>query len=320
MPIRDIPIVFLFSGQGSHYRGMGQSLFEHEPVFRSFMEKAERIGQKQLNRSILHELYTEKHADFDDLLVTHPAIVAVEIAMLRLLESIGIRPDYINGNSLGEFAAAVAAGAWSGEQALEAAIEQAKSIVRSDARGGMLTVLHQNTDDIHQLYDSHGLFLASDNFNGHFTVSGTAHNLDRFQPELDRRGIEFQRLQVVYPFHSPLIDGGEAGFVYHMSHLPDLAVPQRGFISGITGEELSVLPMDYFWQVARSYTNFPKVVRYTESKGPCLYIDLGPSGTCVTFIKYNLSASSGSRTFSIMTQFKKERQQLEALKKLLDIS
>lgn len=320
MPERDLRIVFLFSGQGSHYRGMGQSLFEHEPVFRSVMEKAEQIVQKQLNRSLIHELYTKKQPDFDDLLVTHPAIVAVEIAMLRLLESMGIRPDYINGNSLGEFAAAVAAGAWTEEQAMEAAMEQAKSIVRNDVCGGMLAIFSPNTEEARQIYSSYDLFLAGDNFHGHFTVSGTAHNLDRFQRELDRRGVQFQRLPVCYPFHSPLIDGSESGFIYHMSNMPDLVVPHPGFISGITGEKLSVLPSNYFWHVARHYTHFPKVVGYTESKGACLYMDLGPSGTSATFVKYNLSTSSRSRSFPIMTQFRKERQQLETLKKMLDIN
>lgn len=297
---------------------MGQALYGQEPVFRSCIEKADRIVQRRLSRSLIQELYAGKQQDFDDLLVTHPAIVAVEIAMLRVLEAMGITPGYISGNSLGEFAAAVAAGVWSEEAAIEAAIEQAKSISRNAVEGGMLAVLHENSDAIKQLCRRHGLFTASDNFNGHFTVSGTAGDLDRFQAELKLRGIQFQRLQVSYPFHSPLIDGAGAEFAYYMSGIP-FGNPRPGFISGISGQELSALPEDYFWQVARRYTDFTTLVRYVESRGPCLYIDLGPSGTSATFVKYNLSPSSASRTFQIITPYKRERQQLEALAKLLGV-
>jgi len=315
----NLPIVFLFSGQGSQYRGMGQALFEQEPVFRDSMEKADSIVQRQLSRSLIHELYTEKQPVFDDLLVTHPAIVAIEIALLRVLEAMGIRADHVSGNSLGEFAAAVAAGIWTEQSAIEAAIEQAKSITRNDVGGGMLAVLHQNSDAMKQLYNSHGLFLAADNFDGHFTLSGAARDLDRFQSDLDLRGIQFQRLEVAYPFHSPLIEGAAAEFSYHTSGMPDFASPQSGFVSGMSGEELAFLPRDYFWQVAGRYTNFQKLVRYLEAKGPCLYIDLGPSGTSANFVRYNLDPSSASQTFSIITRFKKEKQQLEALAKLLGL-
>ena len=313
----NLKIVFLFSGQGSQYRGMGRKLFEQNAVFRNALEQTDSIVQKHLSRSLINELYNINQPIFDDLLITHPAIVAVEIAMYKVLQSMSVKPDYVVGNSLGEFAAAVVSGIWSAETAIEAAIEQARAIVHNNITGGMLAVIHQKTKDVEDIYLKHNLFLAADNFDGHFTVSGTVQDLDAFQAELNKLNIQFLRLPVAVPFHSPLMEGGRNGFIYYMNNVSFLSETKSGFISGIKYEALNELPEDYFWNVVSKYTNFSKLVNYIEIKGPCLYIDLGPSGTSATFVKYNLTTTSSSQTFQIMTPFKREEQQLELLKKLM---
>jgi bacillaene synthase trans-acting acyltransferase len=312
----DTKVVFLFSGQGSHYRGMGQKLYEGNAIFRNSLEQSDQIVQKHLHRSLIHELYAEKQQKFDDLLITHPAIVAVEIAMYCVISDLGIKPHYVAGNSLGEFAAGVVSGVWSAEAAIGAAIEQAKSIIRNDISGGMLAVINQKRDDFMQLYSKHDLFLASDNFDGHFTLAGSIGDLSSFQSELMGSGVHFLRLPVSCPFHSPLIEKGRNGFSYFTANITGMLNPQPGFISGIECEEIKVLPENYFWDVVSKYTNFPKMVNYIENKGTCLYIDLGPSGTISNFVKYNLSPLSTSQTLPIMTPFKREDQQLKKLQDL----
>ncbi|WP_136667789.1 acyltransferase domain-containing protein [Flavobacterium sp. H122] len=310
-------IVFLFSGQGSQYRGMGIKLFKRNLIFKNSLEKSDLIVKKHLNRSLIDELYTEKNEVFDDLLITHPAIVAVEIAMYNVIKEMNVKPDFVAGNSLGEFTAAVVKGIWSEEMAIEASIEQAKSIVRNDSKGGMLVVLNQKRKEVEKLYHQHELTLASDNFDGHFTLSGSVKNLDSFQSELDRQGVEFVRLAVNYPFHSSLIEGGRYGFEYYSESIPAFSNPKSGFISGLECDELLVIPKNYFWDVVSKYNDFSKMVKYIENKGTCLYIDLGPSGTSATFVNYNLGPLSNSKTFQIMSPFKREERQLKALEELL---
>ncbi len=315
---KNYKIVFLFSGQGSHYRGMGQKLYEQNEVFRKSLEQSDYIIQKYLHRSIVDELYHKKQLDFDDLLITHPAIVAIETAMYTTLRSIGIQPDYVLGNSLGEFTSAFVKGVWTAQAALEAAIQQAVSITSNAKKGGMLAVIHSKTSELQNLYNKYNLFLASDNFDGHFTVSGLSQNLDIFQKELENRNMQFLRLPVAYAFHSPLIDEGHEGFNNYMNHTASLSKPAPGFISGIFGKEVHTLPINYFWQVVTQYSNFNNVVQYMEEKGPCLYIDLGPSGTSATFVKYNLPSTTVSKTFQIMTPFKREVEQLKSLQEFVN--
>lgn len=310
------PIVLLFSGQGSHYRGMGRELFEQHPKFKSSLERMDKVVRKQLNSSLIDELYTKNEEPFEELLITHPAIVAVEIALYEVIMDMGIKPDFVSGNSLGEFAAGVANGIWDATAAIEAAVEQAKSICRSAIDGGMLAVLTEE-EKVKALYLRHQLFLASNNFSGHFTLSGKIRDLELFEQELSKLGINFFRLPVTSPFHSPLLEQASVDFSQYTASASVLGKPKPGFISGFTGKEMEVLTEDYFWEVVSQYTNFPGTVNFFESKGSCLYIDMGPSGTSAAFVKYNLQSDSNSEIFQIMSPYKGEMKQLKKLQALI---
>ena len=311
-------IVFLFSGQGSHYRGMGEKLYSSYPVFSDSLKKSDELVRQQLGRSLIDELYSVDDKDFDDLLITHPAIVAIELAMLDLMNELGVIPDYVSGTSLGEFAAAVAAGIWTKEMALEAAIEQAKSIVQVGIEGGMLAVINASENALSPLIDRLNLYIASRNFPKHLTFSGQAVDLDTFQLELQRLKIQFLRLPVRSPFHSPMIDAGKAGFIYYAYTAKPLGRPNIPFISGLRAAPLEGSPPDdYFWQVVSKPTDFRSLVAYFEDIGPCLYVDLGPSGTSGNFFKYNLPSRSESIVHPVMTQYRMEEAQLKSLAGLL---
>ncbi|ASZ12603.1 acyltransferase domain-containing protein [Chitinophaga pendula] len=312
----DKRIVMLFSGQGSHYRGMGQQLYEQHAIFRRSLEKSERIIQRMLHRSIIRELYYQQpDAPFDDLLITHPAIVAVEIALFDTLRALDIVPACVSGNSLGEFAAGVAAGIWSADAAIEAALEQAKSILRHDIEGGMLVVLTEK-ENVWPLYEHYHLFLAADNFPGHFTLAGTAVQLDLFQVELSLNGISFVRLPVTCPFHSPLINIARNDYALYTA-ATTLNKPAISFVSGYMGKELPALTTNYFWEAVSRFSSFSHTVSTTEAKGPCFYIDMGPSGASATMLKYNLPATSQAGIFQIMSPFKREMEQLKKLQAMI---
>lgn len=289
-------------------------MYQSYPCFAKSLNQSDAFIQRHIGQSIVEELYERKDKAFDDLLLTHPAIVAVELAMLDLMEQMEIFPDYVAGNSLGEFAAGVAAGIWTKELALEAAIEQAKSIVQDVEEGGMLAVINESKSNLDWLISENQLYLASENFPNHFTLSGTSRRLDAFQKELKRQDIVFSRLPVTYPFHSPLIEPAKSGFAYYTFTSPRLNKPSKSFISGLYAKELKEIPDDYFWQVVCQPANFSAFVNYMEAIGPCLYLDLGPSGTSAAFVKYNLSAPSNSLTYPVMTPYKREKQQIQALK------
>lgn len=308
------PVVALFSGQGSHYRGMGRELFDKDAVFRETVEMADELVRQHLHRSLIDELYGKKQeTDWDELLMTHPAILTVELAVYKTLRQRGIVVDYVSGNSLGEYSAAVAAGVFNETEAITLCIEQAKLMQRYDLDGGMLVVMDAAAWREKRLYESAGLFLVSDNIPGHFTVAGRNSDLEAWAGQLKHNEVQYVKLPVRHPFHSPLIEPVKAVFTDLMETLTYQKATLTTFVSGIYAREQPVLSANYFWEVARQYANIPALIRYFESVGPVSYLDLGPSGTMGTFARYNLEKDTESRIFTLMTPFGREMKHLEQL-------
>lgn len=309
-------IAFLFSGQGSQYRGMGKMLFEENDIFKSSIQKSDALFQKLISRSLIKELYEKKVPEFSELLITHPAIVSIEIAMYEVLRNMGIKPTYVAGNSLGEFAAGVASEIWSVEAAITAAVEQAKSLMRRVQEGGMLAVI----DPLKKIeagdYKDEGLYLAADNFEGHFTLSGSLKSISTFQKKLDKLNVQYLLLPVKVPFHSPLVNEGLIDFDYYMADTV-FDYPSVSFYSGVYGKELKEFPSNYFSKAVGEYSCFSDLVTFFEKERTDIYVDLGPSGTCATFVKYNLAPTSKAKIFPIVSPFNNEQNQLRKLKGFL---
>ncbi len=306
-------IVFLFSGQGSQYPNMGKELFLNHPIFRKSIENSNVVFTNRLHRSLIDELYYNNTFHFNELLITHPAIVAIEIAMLETIKAYNVFPDYVFGQSLGEFVAAVASGVWTASDALEAAIEQAKRVGRSSVSGGMLTVVSSVAHREFKVYEQYGLYLAMDNFKGHFTVSGSLTNLDRYQHKLETDQILYSRVPVNVPFHSSLILEGFNGFSYLGGLDTELSTPNVSYVSSLNGGLKKRFDYQYFDQVVSSYSDFSKGICYLEQQEPCLYIDLGPSGTSANFTKRSIAKESKSYVYTILSPYTNVFRQLEKL-------
>src|SRR6185312_8372755 len=112
-------IVFVYSGQGSHWAGMGRELAAREPVFRAALEECARLLARHVSWSLLEELGREGEASrIDATDIAQPAIFAIQCALTDLWRSWGICPQAVIGHSLGEAAAAAAAGILTREEAL----------------------------------------------------------------------------------------------------------------------------------------------------------------------------------------------------------
>ncbi len=309
------PTVFMFSGQGSHYYQMGRELYEQNPNFRKWMLRGDKIISDILGISILEELYNDsvrKSDSFHHTLYTHPAIFLVEYALAQIVIDMGLEPDFVLDASMGGFAAAAVAEVLPFELALTAVIEQAKAIEAFCPQGEMTAILHPA-----RLYFETPLFyenleLAGINFPAHFVVSGKVLSLSLIKDFLKEKKITFQSLAVSHAFHSSFIDPAEVTYKTFLNTLV-LHRPKISFISSSYADTLSSLPQYYFWEIVRTSLQFQKTIEILEKKSPYLYLDLGPSGTLATFVKYNLSHNSTSKSASILSPF---GQDLKSLKKL----
>jgi bacillaene synthase trans-acting acyltransferase len=296
--------VFMFSGQGSHYYHMGRELFEEDATFRCWMLDLDALMRERTGQSVLSTLYDparNKTDSFERLLLTHPAIFMVELAMAHTLIARKIVPDYTLGTSLGTFAAAVVAGCFSAEDALTILLKQASEVEARCRSGGMIAVLADRSlldeADFSQRCD-----LAADNFSTHFVLSAPEEHLGGIEARLKARGITHQRLAVRYPFHSRWFDdardwlfAADRGIASQRSRIPLACCAHASFIERI--------PEGYFWTVARQPIWFARTIEHLESQGAYRYIDVGPAGSLATFLKYGLRRGSGSRAQAILSPF-----------------
>jgi trans-AT polyketide synthase/acyltransferase/oxidoreductase domain-containing protein len=142
------PVIFMFSGQGSHYFKMGFEMFEQHQTFKKWMLDLNEIASDMLGESVLDKLYDKTKSKsnlFDQTLYSHPAIFMVEYALAQVLLEDGIEPDYVLGTSMGEFASAAVAGGMKVEEALEALVKQAQVLETHCQKGGMTAIVHNTT-------------------------------------------------------------------------------------------------------------------------------------------------------------------------------
>ncbi|MGC2745064.1 MAG: acyltransferase domain-containing protein [Candidatus Angelobacter sp.] len=312
--VPDPEIVFMFSGQGSHYFQMGRELFEKNDTFHNWMVRLDDIPRQLSGKSVVEVLYSDLHgkADpFDRTLLTHPAIFMVEYSLAETLIEAGVYPDMVMGVSLGSFAAATVAGFIEVQDALSAVVRQAIAFEECCEPGGMTAVLADPALFADELFRGR-CELAAINFSSHFVVSAKYAELAQIEAALDRRNIGYQRLPVSYPFHSQWIDNAKTPFESFMRSIPgkDGRLPLACCYHATI---LSGLSDGYFWNVARRPILFRETTARLEQQGPRRYIDVGPAGTLATFLKYTMPSNTRSAAHAILTPFGFDQKNLAAI-------
>jgi len=292
--------VFMFSGQGSQYYQMGRALFEANGTFRRVMRQMDAQAADLVGQSVVAAIFdrSRRPSDlFDRLLLTSPAILMTEIALLETLRAAGVHPDMALGASLGSYAAAVAAGGLDGEEALGAVIAHARALESRCSRGAMMAILAERS-----LYERDELRrhceLAATHFAGHFVVSMPSERVAQVGKFLEHEAIAFQLLPVAFAFHSPWIEAARDLLVVPATVGGSLAIPLACCAHADT---LTALPQNYFWTVARLPIRFDQMIATLEAEQPHRYIDVGPAGTLATFLKYSLGRASPSRAHKILS-------------------
>jgi bacillaene synthase trans-acting acyltransferase len=313
------PIIFMFSGQGSQYHQMGKEFYDSHPVFRRAVDDGDAIVGDLLGRSVRDAIFSRPVShEFNDVLISHPALVTIEHATCRMLVSEGIAPDWVWGCSAGEFSAAVAAGAWDLEVALRTAVAQARYVVGNCPPGGMLAVLASPTlfEEIADLAAS--ATLAAVNYASHFVLSGFEDGLLEAEKLLRNRQIACLRLPVLFGFHSPAIDAAALPFNTFCSGLR-LRRPSIPMLSSATATQVEALDPSYFWQAVRQPIRFREALDTFGHLKDAVFIDCGPSGTLATFLKH-----AGTRTpvsaYPVLSPYRTGVQNLQRIKEHIHAS
>ena len=285
----DLPVAFLFSGNGSQWAGMGREAWHGNARFRDAFKDVDDRFLKLQKWSLVEMLFADDLAPrLRRAVYSQPLLLALQIATVRTLEDTGVVPAATLGHSVGEVAAAWAAGALSLEQAIEVVIARSRHQEHARGSGGMAALMLSDREAQHfiKTVNAPGVCVAALNSWRSVTVSGPIAEIDRVLAAASDAKISARRLDVDYPFHSPLVDPVRAPLLRELQGLKSRRT-QRRFVSTVTGDHADNLELDanHWWRNIRAPVQFEAAVNCLLKDGFRVFVEIGPKPILSSYVR-----------------------------------
>lgn len=300
----DLPVVFLFSGNGSQWAGMGRGAWNGSLPFREALEEIDGHFARLLGWSIVEQLFADDLSEkLQRATYSQPLLFAIQVATVRALEAGGVTAAATLGHSVGEIAAAWAAGALSLPQAIDIVIARSRHQESAYHLGTMAAMMLSDREARRLLksIDVPGTTVAAVNSWRSVTISGPIPEVEKVLKRADELKISARRIDVAYPFHSALVDSVRGPLLRELDGLKPLPL-RRTMISSVTGKavEDGELGADHWWRNVRDPVLFEAALSALIEKGFSVFLEIGPKPILGSYVRDNLR-DSGKRGVVVET-------------------
>ena len=304
---RDAPVAFVFSGNGSQFVGMGLTAYNRNAAFRDRLDAISHAFSILAGWSIVETLQSHDLAAKLELTqISQPLLFAVQSAACHALRACGLAPSFVLGHSVGEVAAAEAAGVLDSANALKTIFSRSLHQELTFGQGGMAVVIgsHDVVEAI--LAELPSLEVAAYNSPRAFTVSGRKDEIAQLADVARRHKARIRKLDLEYPFHSALMAPVERPLLRSLSDLRYGPASKATFISTVTGAIMDQPQLDgvYWWRNVREPVRFSDGIAAAVRAGARIFVEIGPNATLLSHVNDTID----ERTATIATLAALERR------------
>ncbi len=282
-------VAFMFPGQGSQYVNMLKDLCEAEPLVADTFKEADAIMTPILGRPLTSYIYVDgdeeslKQAEsaLRDTAITQPAMLTANVALLRLMEKFGFRPDFVIGHSLGEYAALVASGVLSFAEALEVVSARGREMKKvSVADNGGMVAVSAPIQEVERILQGISEYVVIANINSPLqsVVGGSTPGIQAALEAFEKAGYQATRIPVSHAFHTKIVAPASEPLKQVIARM-NLQAPKIPVAANVTGdfyptsrEEI----LEILGKQVASPVQFIKGMETLYKAGARVFVEIGP--------------------------------------------